>query len=200
MNRNVTKFGLGLATAAALLVVAAQRTPAALTSGQLLTNFASATFNLPGGANVKGEEQPGTNNVNVPNSATAWVLITDQPQLCLTLRKDAISTTGAPMASQYPGSVVCFQVSFSNCGGFSGFSVMITDTMPGNVTRAIPFAGSFWTVGAGATVQPTWSSSLGGPWYGNADAGQLSPHYMRWLINRVGMHKTGYIRYCVTIQ
>ena len=41
-----------------------------LTSGSLLTNFASATFSLPSGGNVDQVDQ-GTNAINIPNSQTA---------------------------------------------------------------------------------------------------------------------------------
>ena len=38
-----------------------------------------------------------------------------------------------------------------------------------------------------------------GPWFATANAGYTAPLYMRWILGRVGMHKTGYIRYCATI-
>jgi len=29
--------------------------------------------------------------------------------------------------------------------------------------------------------------------------GQIGPLYMRWLLSRVGMNKTGFVRYCLTV-
>ncbi len=206
MKRGGVLMGIGSVAALVMLALAAGRAGAALTSGQLLTNFASATYNLPGGANVKGEEQPGINGANVPNSATAWVLITDSPQLCLAMRKDALDpTTGAVITSQYAGSQVVFQISFSNCGGFSGFSVLVTDVLPTNVTKmgAMSLIAIWWAGGSGTVPNiptPTWASTLLGPWYNVSNAGQVSPMYMRWLLNRVGMHKSGFVRYQVSIN
>lgn len=202
MNRNRVATGAGVTLAAVMLVCAAGRVNGMPTAGTLLTNFASATYNLPGGANVKGEEQAGYSPSNWPNSATAWVIITDQPTLCLALRKSAIDcTSNATITSQFPGSSVCFQISFSNCGNYSGYSVMVTDIMPANLTKQNGPPGAVWWQGPGPnSVTTTWATTLLGPWYSTGNAGQVGPMYMRWLLNRVGMHKTGYIRYQATIN
>lgn len=188
-----------LAVLAAGLVAAAQPALAGVTSGMLLTNCATATYALPSGAGV-AETDPGVNTINIPNSCTAWVLVTDQPQLCMRLWKIGVQFgSWAPTTGQYPGSIVCFQIGFSNCGNFSGMSVHITDMMPSNVVRSALPPGAVWRAGSSAGVVPTWATSLGGPWLSVAPTGQVAPHYMRWILDPVGMHKTGYIRYCVTI-
>lgn len=204
MKRARLLTGLAWGVASVGLLLAAGRARGGITSGQLLTNFASATFNLPGGANVKGEEQPGMNPVNWPNAATAWVLITDQPTLCLAIRKTAIDcVTAAPITGAYPGASLCFQISFSNCGNFSGWSVLFTDVLPTNVTKQNGPVGPIWAATGGhppSGVTPSWASTLLGPWYSTSNLGQVSPMYMRWLMTRIGMHKTGYIRYQVLIN
>lgn len=177
----------------------AGRGEAALTSGQLLTNFASATFNLPSGG-AATDTDAGTNIINIPNSQTAWVIATDSPQLCMKLWKQATDTSWNPIAGQYPGTAVCFQISFSNCGGYSGFTVMVTDVLPANVVKGNAPAGSFWVSGGSGAINPPLSAtSLAGPWFTYTNTGLTAPLYMRWILTRVGMHKTGYIRYCATI-
>lgn len=190
-----------LAVLAAGLVSAAQPAMAGVTSGMLLTNCATATYALPSGAGVF-ETDPGVNSINIPNSCTAWVLVTDQPQLCMRIWKTGITFgSWAPTTGAYPGTIVCFQIGFSNCGNFSGMSVHLTDMMPSNAVRSTLPPGPVWVSGTPSPVKgsATWATALGGPWNPFVPFAQQSPHYMRWILEPVGMHKTGYIRYCVTI-
>ena len=183
-------------------LLAGMRGHALLTSGQLLTNFASATYSLSGldgGTGEGGPVEGGINAINVPNSQTAWVLVTETPQLCLQLWKQATDIQGAPLASATPGSLVCFTISFSNCGAYTGWSVTITDVLPQNTQKCLCFVPSAVWVSGGTTPSYRWATSLSGPWSVFGDAGRKSPLYMRWLLSKVGLHKTGYIRYCVTI-
>ena len=173
---------------------------AGILSGMLLTNFASATFALPSGA-AGGEVIQGVDCINVPNSGTAWVLVTDQPQLCLQLWKAVTDIRGAPLAANpVPGvDLVCFTISFSNCGAYSGFSVLLTDVMPANTVKSGVFIlGGAWVDG-NPSITPRWATSLGGPWYGTSNTGQVGVLYLRWLLGSIGMHRSGYIRYCVTV-
>ena len=170
----------------------------ALTSGQLLTNFASATFNLPSGGPAL-DVDGGTNVINIPNSQTAWVIVTDSPQLCMKLWKTATDTAWNPITSQFPGGTVCFQISFSNCGGYSGFSVILTDVLPANVVKANAAGGTFWVSGGNGTISSIWATSLAGPWSNGTNTGLTAPLYMRWILGRVGMGKSGYVRYCATV-
>src|SRR6185503_4353137 len=55
------------AVMAAAAILAGSRVLASVSSGQLLTNFASATFNLPSGG-AAGDVDTGTNNFGVQNS------------------------------------------------------------------------------------------------------------------------------------
>ncbi len=199
-RHNVTLIVRGSMLGIAVMM-SAQPVFAGVTSGMLLTNCATATYALPSGAGVN-ETDPGWNGFAVPNSCTAWVLVTDQPQLCLRLWKVGVEFgTWAPTTSQYPGNQVCFQIGFSNCGNFSAVSVHINDMMPSNVVRSPPPIGQVWVTQNATPISgsPLWATSLAGPWNATSPVGQLNPHYMRWILNRVGMHKTGYIRYCVTI-
>jgi len=190
----------GLRAVAGVIAMTSATAQALLTSGQLLTNFASATFNLPSRGQAL-DTDGGTNLFNIPNSQTAWVLITDSPQLCMKLWKKPMDTNWNPITSQFPGGKVCFQISFSNCGGYSGFSVMLTDVLPANVTMStVGGGGAFWISGGYGTISSIWATSLGGPWIsGVTNTGLTAPLYMRWILGHVGMGKSGYVRYCATV-
>jgi hypothetical protein len=168
----------------------------------LLTNFMTVTFALPSGTGVDHTD-PGVSMINIPNAASAWVLVTDSPQMCIAGWKTFLSDgNGTPLsapAGRYPGDLLCFQIGFSNCGSFTGWSVHITDVLPANVVKAASQPGSMWVSGGYQTIQTPWATSLGGPWYTYSNTGLVAPLYMRWLLGRVGMHKTGYVRYCVTV-
>ena len=187
------------AVMAAAAILVGSRGLASVSSGQLLTNFASATFNLPSGG-AAGDVDTGTNNFGVQNSSTGWVLVTDSPQLCMVLWKKGTDTTWNPITGQYPGTAVCFQIGFSNCGGQSGWAVTVTDVLPANVVKGNAPPGQFWVSGGfGGTFSPSSATSLAGPWFTGTNTGLTAPLYMRWVIGMVGMHKSGYIRYCATI-
>jgi len=183
------------------ILVAPRGAPATLSSGMLITNFVSATFASP-----SGEESSSISGIASdtcgPHVATTWVLVTDTPHLCMTGWKRPLSDgIGTPLvpAVRAPGDFLCYEIGFSNCGGFTGFSVTITDALPANVVKAQSLPGSFWVGGGYGSILTPWASSLGGPWVGGTNAGQQAPMYMRWIIGRVGMGKTGYVRYCVTV-
>jgi hypothetical protein len=183
------------AVAGAAALVSA-RAGAALSSGALITNFASATFSLPSGS--AGDTIP-TMSPGF-RSQTAAVLVTDLPQLCMGVWKRAIQFgTWAPITGAYPGNIVCFEIGFSNCGVNSGFSVVFYDSMPGNVVRAPSFPGSSWVSGGGGFITASWATSMAGPWNTLSGAGQTAPHYLRWVMSQLGMGKSGFLRYCVTI-
>ena len=191
----MTRGMMGLMIGAVLV---ARSASAILSSGQLLTNFASATFNLPSGGPVT-DTDAGTNAINIPNPQTAWVIVTDSPQLCMKLWKRATDLAWNPITTQYPGSPICFEISFSNCGGYTGFSVIVTDVLPANVVKINAPAGSFWVSGGSGVNTPIWATDLAGPWFGGTNTGLTAPLYMRWILGRVGMHKTGFIRYCTQV-
>lgn len=183
------------------LAVVAGRAGALLTSGQLMTNFASATYSLPSGA-AGQDSDPGVNGLNVGNSASAWVIATDAPQLCLALFKYPSDPSGVPqVAGNYPGDYVCFTIGFSNCGAYTASAVTVTDLMPGNTIKGPTPPASFWFAGgSGGAPTPSWATDMTGPWLSTTPNSQVGPIYLRWIVPRIGYHKTGYIRYCVTIQ
>ncbi len=172
-----------------------------LSSGALLTNCASATYMLPGGAQV-GQQYviPGVSNINLPQTQCVQVEVTDNPQLCMQLWKTAIDYSGALLTGTLPGAGACFQISFSNCGADSAFSVTFTDVLPANVVKAAPQPGSIWVSGGTTYSFVGWATTLLGPWYTYTNTGKSAPLYMRWILGYVGMHKSGYIKYCVTVQ
>lgn len=186
--------------AVALVVAFAGNGRAVLTSGQLMTNFASATYSLPSGA-AGQDSDPGVNGLNVGNSASAWVIATDSPQLCMSIFKYPSDNFGAPqVAGNYPGDFVCFTIGFSNCGGYTASNVTIVDVVPGNTVKAPAFPFASYVVGGSITLSSWWATDSAGPWQGTTPAGQIGPLYLRWIIGRIGYHKSGYLRYCVTIQ
>jgi hypothetical protein len=94
---------------------------------------------------------------------------------------------------------LCFEIGFSNCGSVTGFSVYITDVLPANVVKAGSLPGSLWVNGGYNSIVTPWATSLGGTWYTFSNTGLEAPLYMRWILGKVGLHKTGYVRYCVTV-
>ena len=187
-----------LRAGAALVMMLAGGSAWGISTGTLLTNFVSASFALPGGTWVE-DTQAGKNPLNVPNSQTAWVLCTDNPQLCFQIWKYASTRDGTPLvpAQQFSGQEVCFTIGFSNCGAFSAWAVQVTDVMPANMARG-GFM-SFFGMGGASLTDNWWATALGGPWNTGSAAGLSGPLYMRWMINRLGMHRSGAIRYCGTI-
>lgn len=175
---------------------------AVVSSGLLLTNFLSATYALPSGAGVD-EYKTGIGIGSVPNSASAWVLAGTAPALCMAswklVRADG---SGAQFANPGPesGDTLCFEIGFSNCGTVSGFAVTVTDALPANVTASQSVPGGVWVCGGGAAPFVGWASSLAGPWNTGSWEGQQAPAYLRWVLDRVGMHKSGFIRYCAVVQ
>lgn len=192
---------MGKIIAVLAVVAAAGPASAQLLANSCITNFASATFALPSGAAGAGGVKAGYDPFNVPNRFTFTICASDQPTLCM----QAWKTAEPPAATvAEAGSLACFTISFSNCGNYSGFSVTITDVMPGNTMRADDAAGpgsKLWVAGGvGMYGCIGWATSMAGPWYcTDSPVGQEGPLYLRWIFGRIGMHKSGYVRYCVTI-
>jgi len=190
--------------AAALLAatLAPGAASAVVSSGLLITSFISATYSFSSGA-LADTSDTGVSCINIPNSASSWVLVTDQPVLCMQGWKRAIGDGyGAPLpppGTRAPGDLLCFEIGFSNCGEFTGWAVLITDVLPANVVKAQSFPASLWVNGGYGSILTPWSTTLAGPWYTYSNTGLAAPLYMRWLLGRVGLHKTGYVRYCVTV-
>lgn len=171
-------------------LAATRNAVAAMTAGSLFTNFVSATFSLRTGA-PGPDTIPGLDPVNIPNGATAWVFTTDNPGLCMQIFKTAGASTALP------GDQVWFTVSYSNCGFASAVSVTLTDIFP---CRAIKSGQPTSVWGQTGVPSQTWATSLGGPWNTTAPAGLTCPLYLRWILPTVSPHKTGYVKYAITIQ
>ena len=186
--------------AAALLVGGMASAASSLVAGAILTNFVSATYALPSGAGGFETVRQCTDIYNVTCVQSRWICVSDQPQLCMQAWKMTEPVTQTVVES---GNLVCFNIGFCNCGGYSGFNVTVTDAVPANTSMADAAAGpisKIWVNGGYTPLGgPTWANSLAGPWYTTDVTGQIGPLYMRWILTKVGMRKTGYIRYCVTI-
>ena len=179
---------------AAFMMVFLARPALALTEGQLLENYSAGQFIMGGGA-TEYIKKAGFDRYGFPNSFTAWVLVTDTPQLCLRVWKTASFTTAEV------GSEVCFTISFSNCGGYSGFNVTLIDYLPENVMFGFPPLDQRWIDGP-ALGNIYWSTvSADGPWILATENiyGQIGPIYVKWRFSFLGIEKSGYQRYCVTI-
>jgi len=163
--------------------------------GAILTNFVSATYALPSGAGGFETVRQCKDIYNVTCVQSRWICVSDQPQLCMTAWKTTEPVTQTVAES---GNLVCFSIGFCNCGSYSGFSVTITDAVPANTSMTAQT--KVWVNGTfGSLGGPNWANSLGGPWYNTDVTGQIGPLYMRWVLQKVGMKKTGYIGYCVNI-
>ncbi len=192
MRRLILGPGAGAAVLMAALVTGGEAF--GWGSGQVITNFASATFSLVSG--VAGENVvAGKNSLNVPNSQSAWVLVTDQAQLCMQLWKVADDGNWVYQPTASPGEKVCFTISYRNCGNVTGRGVTLTDMMPANTMRSyLPVRYT-----PGLVPSSTWATSLSGPWLTTSPAGESGPLYLRWLIATLGLNQSGYINYCVTV-
>ncbi len=111
--------------------------------------------------------------------------------------------------SSQPGNVVhgdeiFYTISWSNGGIGTMIDLTITDTLPANLLYR---AGSlqFWAQpdGAGSPIlkSSAWAASLTGPWTDGEPAdGSYAPLFLRWVVNRVAPHFTGWIRYGTTVS
>jgi len=194
MNNNRTGI---LGAVLAVAMVAGGMAHAVAGSGwPILTNFVSASYALPSGAPGFETVKACRDTFNVPCLPSRWICVSDQPQLCMQAWKNTVPVT---MTVAETGNMVCFNIGFCNCGSYSGFNVTITDMVPLN-TQWSDQPTMIWVNGGYIPLGgPNWANSLGGPWYNTVADGQAGPLYMRWVLTKVGMRKTGYIRYCVTI-
>ena len=184
-----------MVVAISLLAGGAVRAASTLGPGAILTNFVSATYALPSGAGGFETVRQCKDIYNVTCVQSRWICVSDQPQLCMSAWKTTEPVTASVAES---GNLVCFSIGFCNCGSYSGFSVTITDAVPANTSMTAQT--KVWVNGGYAPLGgPNWANSLAGPWYNTDVTGQVGPLYMRWVITKVGMRKTGYIGYCVNI-
>jgi len=97
------------------------------------------------------------------------------------------------------GDIVEYRIGFSNTSDCTGFSVVIT-TQDGSFSNRAKAAPQYvWVDGGFGAITPLWAKDLGGPWNTTPGAGETEPLYLRWIVQRVGMHKTGFIRYQATV-
>jgi hypothetical protein len=206
MKRNNTAAGKAVAVGVLLAGMVLSREAGAtltLQANALITNFVSATYALPSGAAGFGTNKTCFDIFNVACIQSRWICVTDIPQLCMSAWK-LVNIPTPPTTNVVSGQLVCFEIGFCNCGSYSGFSVTLTDAIPANTVKADDAAGppsKLWINGGyGNLGGPMWATAQGGPWYvTDSSAGQIGPLYMRWIFGRVGMRKTGFVRYCVTI-
>lgn len=160
---------------AAAMAIPGGAVAGAIFSGQLLTNFATATLSAPSGVEMRAEG-PGFGIGRVPRSQTAWVLVADGPTVCLRSWKQAWPAQAAP------GDRVTFRISVSSCGGYSAFNVTVTDQLPANTKYAGGLRG--WTSGAAGT----W-------WHGDPPLGQGAPFKLQWMLDVLGQGQSAHVEF-----
>jgi len=171
----------GFLISVSLLALASGRAAASTSDGSLITNIASATYQVvSGGAVVVA-------GYNVSYAATRTVLIQDP---CLLLQKTATPT------QQSPGALVTFSICIVNCSlTGSAFGVTITDRLPTNMGYSTPsYAswGGLW-VNSSSPDQVTWTA-------GEPPVGQNAPFYMRWVLPGVlGIGRSACISYQASV-
>lgn len=175
----------------------------ALTSGIYLTNYVKGMFSLASGATI-AETIPGRSKINIPNSASAWVLVTDEPQLCFAITKVAMNKIPSwvlmPQAS--PGQRLCFTVSFSNCGTQTVQSLVIRDRTPSNVSMEASWDPKYWY-----DIPPAEQKPITINWFMPGSSvpelgyigGQVGPIDIEFTFYDVRIGVSGYINYCVTV-
>jgi uncharacterized repeat protein (TIGR01451 family) len=124
-------------------------------------------------------------------AATATVLVQNP---CVSLRKVPDVTI------QAAGGTVTYTLWVVNCSPImSAFNITVTDKLPDNVAYDQP-RGS-WNGGSGGT----WASSesatgaVGTFVPGTPPPGQLTPYYLRYVIDLLGPAKSAMIAYSVVI-
>jgi uncharacterized repeat protein (TIGR01451 family) len=173
----------------------------ALVKNTKLTNFVSGIFSLASkitsDATITGKSPFG-----LYNSASAWVIVTDEAQQCMQVWKVADKRDWVPITTASAGELVCFTISYSNCGTSTALSMALTDRTP---------------VDSGWSLMP-WMSTPGTPWSQfnvrfSYDDGltwideQPPQNYpgsilVRWRFTNptgIGIGVSGYINYCVTV-
>lgn len=169
--------------AAGCLIAAPRLVHAMAADGALITNNVTATYGGSGGITIK---------YTVSYMATANVLISCP---VVSLAKVAIPTV------QSAGSVVTFQVWVANTSlQASAFNVVISDRLPDNVTWLGPQT-VWWSGVLPAPGLTSAESTNGVAAYvtGTPPAGQGSPYYLRWTIDRLGPGRSGFIQYLATV-
>jgi len=155
-------------------------TNAATADGTLVTNVATATF-----------ATASTMGFAVSYGASAYVLIANP---CVSLLKVPNVTV------QSAGGTVTYTLWVVNCSPTtSAFNVTVTDKLPDNV--AYDAARGNWNGGSWGTLS-TWTSATGVPTaYANVPpaAGQVTPFYMRYLLDQLGPNRSAFLSYSVVI-
>lgn len=174
------------------------RAGALLVEGDEYLNFAYGSFHLSSGTEVT-ETITGLNPYRVTRSATAWVVVSDLPQLCMAVHKVAQDPdTGEIITQAFSGQRVCFTITYSNCGTALPHSYELIDRTPANVVISnemgfYPMPGNFdWRYPGEPTFTDEPLEDVEGP------------IEMRWSAFYTGTEgftpgRSGYIYYCVTV-
>ena len=151
---------------------------AATADGTLITNVATATFSTPTGGPFA-----------VTFGATATVIVLSP---CVALQKVADTTV------QAAGGTVTYTLWVVNCSAaMSAFNILVTDKLPDNMAYDAP-RGTFGNGGAWSSFE----SATGGPTTyvaGTPPAGQVTPYYLRFLLDILGPSKSAYVKYSAVI-
>ena len=164
---------------AALLALAGGPARAATVDGTLITNIATATcagFSVGLGFTVS-------------YTATRTVLVQNP---CINLVKTSSPTV------QSAGGTVTFTLYVVNCSCVvSAWNVQITDRLPDNVAWSDNWAN--WNGGSGGTWSPFTSSDNVTYGAGQPTVGQVTPYYLRFVLDRLGPCKSAMAQFTANI-
>lgn len=187
------------AALAVLSLLTAGPALATTSDGTLITNIACATFRDNGGA---GKE--------ISYCATSFVLVASPAVIMSKVASPTLMTSGG---------IVTFCISFSNTSAYaSAFSLVITDRIPDNMHYYQPIAPRADTGSGNWGIEGSWSSNgaaaytdakdyLGppngpGPWVTTdwPATATSAGYYLRWTVEGLGPHESGYICYTATVD
>ncbi len=154
---------------------------AATVDGTIITNIACATYmGFAGGLGFK-----------VSYCATQTVLVANP---CINLYKSSNPT------QQSAGGTVTFTLYVVNCScTVSAWNVTVTDRLPDNMSYNNPPAPAFWNGGSGGTWSPFMSSDNVTYAAGSPPAGQVTPYYLRFVLDRLGPCKSAMAQFTANI-
>ena len=174
--------GTVLAAWCVLGVMGGTRAWGMASDGSLITNVVSATYGGSGGMTIR---------YAVSYLATANVLVS-----C-----PVVSLMKVPSVTvQSAGNTVTFQIWVANASvQASAFNVVITDEIPDNMVFGGMLA-PWWNATPGPTGVTNAESANNVAWVnGTPPAGQPSPYYLRWTLDKLAPGRSGFVQYFATV-
>ena len=147
-----------------------------LDTGTLLTNAASAKYEAAGVAQ------------SISYSATGKILVANP---AIFLWKDNSPTCVTASA----GGTIQFIICFSNGGANTGFNITIKDRLPPSTV----FWSADWMWSTDTAPIASYSGGGSGWTVGNPPGGQGQPLYLQWVVQTLGIGKSGCIAFTISI-